>query len=445
MQDKFQVAINKFIGKTLLNPQNLAFLANGTTCQPEVPIESQITTEIKETKFMKVQVWPLLEREKKKEPVFVQSKEIICPKCFEPCKYKIDNYTIKLYGCKSNHITDNIKLKDYPDSQKIDISKILCGKCNDRNKGEIHEYKFFRCLTCSINLCPICQDAHKINTPNHNIIIYEQKDYKCPQHYRDFINYCQNCKKNLCFICENEHKEHKKIYLGDLVPDTDKLKKQLEEIKATIKLFTDKINLIIGKLNELAQSMVMYYEIKNNILENYDKKNINYNILQNLEEICINDKIIENMKDINKIQNLGISVINMLDLYDKINLKYEEIKNVPKINEVPIKPKNQENKIVNPLLNNNSKIIKSEEQNNKEIKSENITKNDFLNENLNKMTIIHNIGEKDEKIKIFGDTFVNNNKNNCYIVIEGKQRELCSELVLSKNKKDNNILEIKLF
>ena len=60
------------------------------------------------------------------------------------------------------------------------------------------------------------------------------------------------------------------------------------------------------------------------------------------------------------------------------------------------------------------------------------------------MTIIYNI-EKDKKdIQLFGSEFVSNNKNNCYLLIDGKKHELCFELELEENKKEKNELIVKL-
>ena len=42
-----------------------------------------------------------------------------------------------------------------------------------------------------------------------------------------------------------------------------------------------------------------FYEINNNILENYDVKKRNYQVLQNLNEINNNNEIIELIKNIN--------------------------------------------------------------------------------------------------------------------------------------------------
>ena len=58
------------------------------------------------------------------------------------------------------------------------------------------------------------------------------------------------------------------------------------------------------------------------------------------------------------------------------------------------------------------------------------------------MTIIYNIDKNQEKLKIFDDTFVKNNKNNCYLLINGKKIDLCSEININEEQKEN--LEIKL-
>ena len=51
--------------------------------------------------------------------------------------------------------------------------------------------------------------------------------------------------------------------------------------------------------------------------------------------------------------------------------------------------------------------------------------------------------EKEKKIRIFGDKFVNNNKNNFQMIINGNIYELNSFYNI-KNEKENEILQIKL-
>ena len=45
------------------------------------------------------------------------------------------------------------------------------------------------------------------------------------------------------------------------------------------------------------------------------------------------------------------------------------------------------------------------------------------------MTIIYKIDKNKEKLRILGNTFVKNNKNNCYLLINGKNIDLCNELI----------------
>ena len=42
------------------------------------------------------------------------------------------------------------------------------------------------------------------------------------------------------------------------------------------------------------------------------------------------------------------------------------------------------------------------------------------------MTIIYNIDKNMKQVQIFGTTFVENNKNNCYLLINGKKIDLCN-------------------
>ena len=43
---------------------------------------------------------------------------------------------------------------------------------------------------------------------------------------------------------------------------------------------------------------------------------------------------------------------------------------------------------------------------------------------LNSMIIRYKIYEKDKKLRLFGEKFVENNKNNCTIIIDGKNQQL---------------------
>ena len=95
----------------------------------------------------------------------------------------IKDFKINLYGCKNNHIINNIYNK-YENSQKIDLSKIICNECNENNRGNTHNNEFYICNTCNKNICPLCKLKHD---KNHIIIKYDNKNYICKKDNESFI------------------------------------------------------------------------------------------------------------------------------------------------------------------------------------------------------------------------------------------------------------------
>ena len=67
------------------------------------------------------------------------------------------------------------------------------------------------------------------------------------------------------------------------------IKKQLLELKKEIEILVDEIQLTIMKLNEFKEAMNIFYEINNDILNNYEMKNRNYQILENIKLITNNE------------------------------------------------------------------------------------------------------------------------------------------------------------
>ena len=98
----------------------------------------------------------------------------------------------------------------------INISDIKCEICKLKNKANCPNNEFYKCLICNNNLCLLCKSIHQ---PNHCIINYEEKNYKCNKHNDSFIKYCLKCNKNLCYICDDDHEEHNKISLSDIKPN----------------------------------------------------------------------------------------------------------------------------------------------------------------------------------------------------------------------------------
>ena len=377
--DKMKEIINKFLTKTDLDRSSVTFLYSGILIDEKTNI-----SEIKANNLNAIKILVVSNDETTKEKVIIKSKYIICPICKENIRFKINDYKIYLYDCKNGHKVNSILLNEFEDTQNINISEIECNSCKDKNKGNTYNNEFYKCLTCDKNICPLCKTSH--TKEKHNVINYEERDYKCVNHNELFSKYCNECKSNICLFCENEHKNHKNESYSDIIPDIDKLKEKMNELKEEIDKFNSNIKDIINKLYKVMGNMEIYYKINENILNNYEKKIRNYIMLQNINEI--NNNILEEIKDINDNINENNKINNILNIYDKM-----------------------------------------------------------VNKDITEINIIYDIDKRDKEnekdiIKIFGDDFVKNNKNKCKMIIENEEYELEGEYNIKDYK--NNKLEIKL-
>ena len=60
------------------------------------------------------------------------------------------------------------------------------------------------------------------------------------------------------------------------------------------------------------------------------------------------------------------------------------------------------------------------------------------------MTIIYNIPSHEDSIKLFGKRFIKNNRDNCYLLVDGQQKKLCEYLTLNQKQKNKDTIKIKL-
>ena len=263
----------------------------------------------------------------------VKSKEVICPICKENCLIIIKDYKITLYGCKQNHKT-NITINEFDESQRINISNIKCNICNIKNKGNTYNNEFYICLSCNINICPLCKSSHN---NKHNIINYDNKNIICNQHGGDFFGYCKDCKKNICSNCEDDHNNHDIITYGKIIKDKNKIIENNTILKNDINILNNTIKEIINKLNIVINNFELYYEINKNITDNINNKKRNYELLSNI--ININDNNIHNdIKNIINENDINIQFNNIMKIYnlmkpkDEILIKYLINKDDEKIN-----------------------------------------------------------------------------------------------------------------
>ena len=309
-KDKIKDICQRFAFNIGTDINKLYFLYGGNTIEQNMMFSEIINEADKERNKMSVLVNDIEKTGEEKNKKLVKAKEVICPKCYESILLNLKDYKINLYNCKNGHQINNIFLNEFENTQNIDISKIICGKC-DNNKGSTYNNEFFKCCSCGINLCPLCKSLHD---KTHKIINYEQKYYICENHCDIFIKYCKDCKLNLCITCEKDHKSHDIIYFGDIIPNKDDLLKEITKLKNNINKFNNDVKTIITKLINVTKTMKTYYFINNNIINDYDIQNKNYQILHNIHELNIySNKIIQ---DMNKM-------INENDIFNKINILLE--------------------------------------------------------------------------------------------------------------------------
>ena len=345
------------------------------------------------------------------QDIIIKSNVIICPQCKEYASLSIDNYHLTISNCKNGHIK-NINIEDFAETQKINISQIICEQCKNKNMGNAIGHLFFRCIECKKNLCILCKSAHN---PNHIIFNYYNKYYTCEEHGESFISYCFDCKCNLCFLCEDKHKNHQIQTFRNLFnEDTNKLNEGLTKFKENINIMKQKINDFVNICNKVVESYEILYNIKKDIYENINLKQRN---LQN----WINQKFINNQ--INDDIEIIINELNNNYNFAKLLNIYKQIKD--------------------PNTNNQIKEINLY----KLIKNENIYNQNISNEQIHQDYIIikYKKEKNKNKIKIFGEEFVKNNFKHCKIIYDNNEHEL-SEYINVDNIKDikNNVLEIKL-
>ena len=252
-------------------------------------------------------------------------------------------------------------------------------KCECGNS--IYNYKKFYICTCKKYFCPICYIKHSV-IKNHILIEYNERFYTCKKHNCKYISLCGNCNINLCKKCELEHSRHTIMEYKSIIPSENNINEFIKDIKLGNTLLI-KYNSQIQELNNLFTNFIFNMKNNNNDCLNiytYLSKQLYYlNNYENIKSID-NFKIKKYLKDINNLLNKDIKtkIKYLFDLY----LNYK-----------------------------------------------------------NELTIIYFTNKKG-KIRLFGEIFVKNNKNNCFLFINNKKKDLCEYYNCEKDNEE--ILIIKL-
>lgn len=123
--------------------------------------------------------------------------------------------------------------------------------------------------------------------------------------------------------CFPTHKQsHEMIEYKNIIPNEEKIKGEMKELRENIDLFKKDIADIIGKLEKVKETIEIFYQINNDILQNYNVKNKNYQILQNVNDISNNIKMANIQKIINN-KDIFYKFKEILKIYDKMFSKDE--------------------------------------------------------------------------------------------------------------------------
>ena len=284
--------------------------------------------------------------------------------------------------------------------QKIKSDIIICPKCLAFPKFEFKNYKI------SLNNC-LCLNKEQFNNIsldefeesqkiilNKNNSMQIQSQLNCQEHEDElFCSYCTNCKKDLCPICRSEHKSdfknHNIISLN--IPEKNMLIEKNKKLEETIDETNKTIEEYINKLKKVNESLKALKKIAHDIAHKYNPKKRTFVILNNINNFKY-DFVINDLNNINNDKDIKSKFHKIIELYEKI-VYLDEI---------------------------------------------NITY-DLDEENI-----------KSNQIKIFGEKFVENNKNNCRIIYKDKYYDLKIFFDINQDNNENenqlneNILSIKL-
>ena len=117
-----------------------------------------------------------------------------------------------------------------------------------------------------------------------------------------------------------------------MIPNKNKINEYMKELRTSIDKLKINIEQIKNKLDKVIENMEIYYNINNDIINKYEKKNRNYEILHNLIEIN-NNNIVEEINEINYDYDLKNKINNIINIYNKmVNKVISEINIIYNIN-----------------------------------------------------------------------------------------------------------------
>ena len=373
------------------NMKELSFEYNGSL----IPMNTELTLGQINTDGNLIQFFVSFKGNNNIINSYIKSQYIICPECKENCLININDYKISLYNCCNEHNINNLSINEFIYTQYIDESLIQCSECKI-NKAISYNNDFFIC-SCGFNLCPSCQINHRNN--KHNVFDFDKKNYWCIEHNEKFTSFCPICKYNLCLKCELRHNErHKLIEFKDILPNkhfVNKIKNMQIEFRESIDKLEEEINQIVKTLHGFLDSLNAYYQVNEEIIKNYELKYRNFFSIKNVSNYNI-QRLLDDIYYALREDNLEKRISSILNINSKINTGINEFD--------PDKGKN------------------------------------YVNIRYKK----NNVPGLPGRMRIFGDKFVDDNFDKCYLLLNNKEIPLTTRINYLKENEEDEFLEIKL-
>ena len=141
--EKMKDICNSFCKKANIDISSIYFLYGGDKLKEELTFEENLNNDDKKRNEMNIIVNKINSDLDNNNKFIIKSKDIICPKCFESIKIKINNYKISLYNCINKHEIKDIPLDQFENTQNINQSKIICQNCNQNTKIDSYKSIFY--------------------------------------------------------------------------------------------------------------------------------------------------------------------------------------------------------------------------------------------------------------------------------------------------------------
>ena len=100
-----------FCKKASINSiKSVFFLYDGKIIDDKLSLGKIINQDDKKRNKINILVYSRVDKNMLENNSSAKAKPTICPKCGENAKIKFEDYLITIYGCKNDHITNNIFL-----------------------------------------------------------------------------------------------------------------------------------------------------------------------------------------------------------------------------------------------------------------------------------------------------------------------------------------------